>query len=607
MENKFIEASQKQEEMPFEHVDMPDGIQLTYPKYAIAPENLEVLIRYWTRKEGKFVGSVQQLGKSVGVSVSKMPAFLSELPSTVTLHREGLVCVHCSGRPVLKSRADYQLHERHAARFLDSDGYCQDCAAWHKPVDPNGSWVMGHLSRTQINELIRRYYAQDDCVALANDYLIEIDPIEFADNLHASMRHGQCRHCGQGYSFLAPSQIEYKRGYAERILNCSKCEHKAYIEIEQTGFLDDSNYGLSFRVVEYTDSSGMFSCTCRSCETERLRDPIRRRQSIHKAYAPPKKPVEIQSLSLKDVVCLLGLLWNRSPEEKANIALTPDAERLPLTPQDRVTWDWMRVLTASQAVYVDSVTSPLNAFKEDKVSTYFMDKVNYLVNVTLDGEIRASPTQLLSALVDKFRKGYWHNPWTDELLPLWFDIAISECMAYVEDRAYFYKLDVPNEEKLREIFLTLLEDFSVSQIWYMISTAYWSAAAFCRSDKCMSLAHASNTVPSKIISLSEQPSNKIRQWSRIPEIPRCAVAEVLFDIMLGAQDDAGFNLCPGREWRKLLDHHIAQNPDGVIVDFLTAHPLETDESLHELAMTYNDPRIEELVRFAIAARAKLSY
>ncbi|MCG9060149.1 hypothetical protein LH452_14770 [Laribacter hongkongensis] len=607
MENQFFEASQAQEEIPLKHFDMPDGIQITLQEGAISPENLEVLVRYWTRKEGKFVGSVQQLGKSVGVSANKMPAFLSELPSKTTLHREGLVCVHCGARPVLKSRADYQFYERHVARFLDTDGYCQECATWHKPVDPNGSWIMGHLSRTQIDELVRRYYAQDDCVALVNDYLIELDPIEFADNLHATMQYGKCRHCGQEYSFLAPSQIEYKSGHAERLLSCSKCEHEASIEIEQTGFLDESNYGLSFRVVESTDASGMVACTCRGCETERLRDPIRRRQSIQEAYTPPKKPVEIQSLSLRDIVCLLGLLWNRSPEEKTNIALTPDAERLPLTPQDRVTWDWMRVFTDSQAVYVNPDTSPLNAFKEDKVSTYFMDKVNYLVNVTLDGEVRASPAQLLSALVDKFRKGYWQNSWTDELLPLWFDIAISECMAYVEDRAYHYKLDVPNEEKLREIFMTLLEDFSVSRIWYMISTAYFSAAAFSRSDKCMSLAHAVNTVPSKIISLSEQPSIKIRQWSRTPEIPRCAVTEVLFDIMLGAQDDAGFNLCPGKEWRKLLDHHIAQNLDGVIVDFMAEHPIDTDESLRELAMKYNDPKIEKLVRFAIAARAKLSY
>lgn len=163
----------------------------------------------------------------------------------------------------------------------------------------------------------------------------------------------------------------------------------------------------------------------------------------------------------------------------------------------------MRAFTKCKAIYVDADMSPLNAFEEKDVSRYFMDNVKYLLNVTLDGEVRAAPAQLLSVLVDMFRKGYWQNSWSDELLPLWYDIAVAECLAYVENRAEFYSLDVPNEEKLREIFMTLLEDFSVSEIWYMISTAYWNAAAFTRSDKCMSLAHATNTVPSEIVSLSE--------------------------------------------------------------------------------------------------------
>lgn len=75
--------------------------------------------------------------------------------------------------------------------------------------------------------------------------------------------------------------------------------------------------------------------------------------------------------------------------------------------------------------------------------------------------------------------------------------------------------------------------------------------------------------------------------------------------MLNAQDDAGFNRCPGREWRKLLDHHLTRNPESVIVDFMIEPPLDTDESLRELAMKYNDPRIDIVVEFAIAAREKL--
>ena len=265
----------------------------------------------------------------------------------------------------------------------------------------------------------------------------------------------------------------------------------------------------------------------------------------------------------------------------------------------------MRTLTNDEVIYVDAEESPLDAFAEDDINTYCMGKVTYLSNVTFDGKGRLDPSELLSKLGERFRNGYWQDDWTEELLPLWQDIALEECVAYVAERADFYDLDIPNEEKLREIFRRLLDDFSVSEIWYMISAAYMTAAAFFQSAKCKSRAHATNTVPSKIVSLSEQPNGRIRKWSRIKYIPRCAATEVLFDVVLGSSGDAGFNLRPGQQWGTLLEHHLARNQKDARQDGMHELSLASNDALYALAKEYGDPRIDALVKYAIATRAML--
>ncbi|SMF39919.1 hypothetical protein [Pseudogulbenkiania subflava] len=585
----------------FEHADMPENIRLIYSRDAVSSSDLDILVRYWTRKDGKFAEAVQQISAALGPSSGKVSQYLTTLPATAILTQADLTCVHCGTGPILTSRSDYQRFQKRS-RHVDTDGFCQTCAYWHKPMKPNSQWVLGHLTRTTVRELLKRYYSQEDCSALVKEYAINVDPVEFAAKLNGEITRGRCRHCDHGYNFDAMSQVEYFEGYAERLMSCSNCGHDALVQIVRNGTWEEEDFGLTYSISEFSDIEGMSPCTCKQCERERNSDPARKRQRILRAYSSPKQLADINNLSLQQIVCLLGMLWSRTSEDRPHIVLAPNVERMHLTPQDRHKWDWMRTLTKSSVIYVDAEKSQLNAFEDDDINTYFMGKVTYLTNVTLDGESRAEPSKLLSAIIAKFRNGYWQERWTEELLPLWKDIATAECMAYTEERAGFYNLGLPNEEKLRAIFQKLLDGFSTSEIWYMISSAYMNAAAFLQSDRCKSHAHATNTVPSKIVSLSGQPRSQTKKWSRIKDIPRCAVTEVLFDIMLDAEEDAGFNLSPGNTWHRLLDRHLSRNPSNAGQNSQSRHLLASDEALRELAEEYGDPRIEALVAYAIAAR-----
>ena len=175
---------------------------------------------------------------------------------------------------------------------------------------------------------------------------------------------------------------------------------------------------------------------------------------------------------------------------------------------------------------------------------------------------------------------------------------------YVEDKAEEYSLEIPNEDKLVGIFTELLDEFSVSEIWYMISTAYMNAAAFYQSGKATGRKHASNTVPSKIVQLSEQPRSRIRQWTRTKERPRCALTEALFDRMLGVEGDAGFNLSPGKTWNALLERHLTRQPaqEDEGMELLERHHLPSDDILVQLAAEQDDETIARIISFAIEAR-----
>ncbi|MFC7422096.1 hypothetical protein ACFQNF_19740 [Iodobacter arcticus] len=590
----------------FEYLEMPEDIYLVYQKDGITSKDLDVLVRYWTRKDGKFAETVQEIAKSHGIASSKVSVWLDRLSVSVTLGREELTCINCGVAPEIRNRSDYQRCGSRVSMKLDKDGFCKECASKHKPLDPSGKWVLGHLTRTQLDELVEAYYSQEDCAKLVQSYEINLNPVEFAKDLNCTMKYGKCRHCSESYSDVALSQGEYCEGVTERHVICTKCEHQARVDIERYGTPQDQNYGLSFVAVEYTTIKGMPQCECKQCKAERNRDPKNRRQIILNTYKQPKVLVDIQDLSLHQIVCLLGMLWSRTSEDNPDILLSSNIERMPLTPGDHNKWDWMRLLTKESVIYVDAEKSPLNAFEEEDISSYFMSRVVYALNVTLNQETACEPAELLSALVDKFRKGFWQSRWTEELLPVWKDIGVDESIAYVEERAEHYNLDIPNQDKLREIFLGLLDDFSVAEIWYMISVAYMNAAAFSKTKACNSKSHATNIIPSKIVNLAKQPRSKIKSWGRIKNLPQSAVTQALFDIILPSENDAGFNHIPRQTWKKLLNKHLARNADHSQQIFMERYPLAPDEVLRELAEEYGDWRIDTLVEYAIAARARLN-
>lgn len=591
-----------------ENIELPEGIHLSFPKELISPQALDAVQRYWTRKDGRFTETVEQIAKSLGMSAGKVPRYISKLSVVVSLMKDGSICACCGQGVELRSRNDYQMIPMSA--HLDKDGYCRACAQWHKPLDLSGQWELGRLTRTQLNTLVRRYYAQEDCVSLIDEYEIDLAPEEFVKNCHWSGPAKLCRHCKNKTYYRGMNQEEYAEGYVEREIKCDSCGHEAIVSISSDGDPDQEGFGIEYDLLEYKDFGLPEQCACNQCEAERQRDPNYRRKLIREAYDSPTEMVPIYALSARQFVCLLGMLWSRTSKDKPDIILAPNIERMPLTPhyeQYDIQWDWIRTLTKEKVIYVDVENSPLDAFEEGNVNTYYMNKVTYLLNVTLDGETLATPAQILTVLGEAFRNGYWESDWTNELLPLWKDIATADCLAYVEERAQHFNLDVPNIEKLQEIFIKLLDEFSVSEIWYMISAAYMSAAAFYQTDKCKSLAHATNTVPSKIVSLSEQPRSQIKKWARIvKDIPRSAVSEVLFDIVLDTEGDAGFTMAPGRSWQVLLDRHLARNLRNEPNEFLDRYPLASDEMLHSLVAEYGDPRIKELVEFAIAARTHIN-
>lgn len=245
--------------------------------------------------------------------------------------------------------------------------------------------------------------------------------------------------------------------------------------------------------------------------------------------------------------------------------------------------------------------------EDDNPITYYPFKIPFQPNFINEDGDELTSKQVYEWLSRKFSDGYLYSDWKDELLDVWINLGVAECIEYAKSKAEEYNFRFEYEAKVSEIIRDLLHRHSVSECFYFISTAYWNAAAFIQSNKATCRKHAENTVPGKILSLAN--SGKSKFWDRPTSLPRSAYSLMLFDVILNAKNDAGFNLCPGKnyqdllgkakvEWPETIDEPISINitGEGGVYDFFGCLP---DATFKES----NDSVIDQLTNLAWIARA----
>jgi hypothetical protein len=197
------------------------------------------------------------------------------------------------------------------------------------------------------------------------------------------------------------------------------------------------------------------------------------------------------------------------------------------------------------AVHPDS---PLTAFTfEDDQATHFnVSKVWWTPRVAANVE---QYQQVVNALEMLLRNPVaWPSTWLSARVPLWKQVAVDECLAYLHLVLTEHGLPFQPGEKTHSMLNRVLEHFSIGQVYKFIWSAVRDAAAFYQRTQT-TRQHAANTVPGAIQRAAERAiaeNWQVKPFSRNYKCPESMLTHMLFTVVLQI-GEAGWTSVPQEE------------------------------------------------------------
>ncbi|MCM8743283.1 hypothetical protein [Pseudomonas koreensis] len=298
-------------------------------------------------------------------------------------------------------------------------------------------------------------------------------------------------------------------------------------------------------------------CTCRECRKVRQQQIAaqaqRDRIELELRYGGPCPPVPYASLKFVQKLTLLALLDDGTAANVEWIAPLGAASRSELlAPTSELCEQWVKELHEARVLRV-ATDSEIKAFdRADGCRIIDYAAVHWLPNVALQPDRCCSRANLYLALYQELSDGV-QPAWKSELYTLIFDMAREESIQYVRILANEVSFTFTAESRAETIVGQLLQDFSVSQIFYFARLAVKNAAHFFATGQSKGRNHAANTIPGNMLGTAQDALT--RNWRknahRDSRVPQSALHRLLYDVVL-KDSGAGFSKAPGVYWRDEL-------------------------------------------------------
>ena len=192
-------------------------------------------------------------------------------------------------------------------------------------------------------------------------------------------------------------------------------------------------------------------------------------------------------------------------------------------------------------IHPDSGREAIELVEEDPSSFHFYPLcVHWLLPLSEEENAAHIVEELERVLPSK----EWPAAWSSEVNALRTRMALEESLQYLRFVLSEHRFDFTVGEKTIQVVKSLLNEFSVAQIYNFSWRAAKDAAAFYMR-KHVSKQHAANTVPGSIQRLSERALAEgweMKPYGRNFNVPQCMVSQVLYNTTLRI-GDAGFD-CP---------------------------------------------------------------
>ena len=248
----------------------------------------------------------------------------------------------------------------------------------------------------------------------------------------------------------------------------------------------------------------------------------------------------ITELSFSDAVYLLSVIRTGASEDLSYIVPHKYYE-IPLSPCSDFDYEILMQLYHSGAlcIHPNSKKGTIELDEEKPSSFLFYPlRVHWLLPISDEDK----PARIVEELERVLTSKEWPDAWSSEVNALRTRIALEESLQYLRFVLSEHGFDFAIGKKTIQVVKSLLNEFSVAQIYNFSWRAAKDAAAFyIRKD--VSKQHAANTVPGSIQRMSERALAEeweVKPYGRNFNVPQCMVSQVLYNTTLRI-GEAGFD------------------------------------------------------------------
>lgn len=338
---------------------------------------------------------------------------------------------------------------------------------------------LSHLSESEIHSMMEEYYSHVRVSDIMAKYKITGVPDGALASTFPPMVHRDklCEYCGiplisPRHARGTPSKKRdnslppWDKFFVPSEVHCPICNH----------FPSRNNF-----------ASEIFNCNCHNCTERRAQLDLKKNAEIRRFYSQPQEKVSFDSLSFSEKV-FFGTMCSALGNDNSPVILPFPTNSVKVAPTKSMFRKMCRVLAhPSCRAFVVSPDSDVKAFDKSAKNfprSYMVEGVTYTINV--ESEVHKN-------IREKVLEPAFFTPDSmDDALQMWFDVAVEECREYLLFRlnGTLYHLSRREFESVfgeatEKEFCLLLNDFSVSQIFYFI----WRAVADAGKNK-----HSNNVV-----------------------------------------------------------------------------------------------------------------
>ena len=309
---------------------------------------------------------------------------------------------------------------------------------------------------------------------------------------------------------------------------------------------------------------------CSSCiEKERLikqqeaeNERQRLREVIYRTYSSQVVVGIPEELSFKNAVFLLSLVRYAAEENMIGtipLATLTESRPYPLTPNHRklsFEYDLINSLLNSGVIKVHESSDPAAfIFNEERtaVDKLYIFRVSYKLP-KLEGYAGSSDNQgaaereyvlELETLLSDPDHSFWPDSWFSEVPQFWQDVALWECLEYLDQSMKEHHFDFSPGDKTTEVIRRLLRNYSVSQIYNITWRGTKDAAARLQRER-IAVNHAANSVITYMETYGERALANgwdLARYRRLATLPQSYVSRILGNVVLRLGDDM-FDMVP---------------------------------------------------------------